>query len=465
LVTRQIATHKIVAVYDRTSLAPLWLYPNDRGGQKALTGEDARVPSFKSTFAKNLADRLGLRRADHGLPTGLTPEDIFHYAYAVFHSPGYRSRYAEFLKIDFPRLPLAGNLELFRKLVRLGAELVALHLLESPKLDKSITEYLGGRNPEVEKVSWSKNTVWVDKAQTIGFKGVREQVWNFHIGGYQVCEKWLKDRKGRTLSKDDIAHYQKIIVALNETIRLMKEIDEVIEHHGGWPGAFSAASSTESRSASVQTVADDIEPAINKYGEAEEPIPLAAEAGLPFGCEQQPTTVDIGPNGDSSPSPRKTKTEATEETDFYSIDDIDQSEIMAAIRQVFNDGVARERELAMRDVARELGFDRTGTRIQERLNGELIAAARRGIVANKSGELSMAARTIDDYGRDYLKTLFLSDMGSTWWDREDAINRAARYLGFTRTGAKIYDSFKSIINGLIRDGRLESDPEKGIRRV
>lgn len=75
-------------------------------------------------------------------------------------------------------------------------------------------------------------------AQTIGFKGVSENVWNFHIGGYQVCQKWLKDRKGRNLSKDDITHYQKIVVALNETIRLMKEIDEVIEQHGGWPRAF-----------------------------------------------------------------------------------------------------------------------------------------------------------------------------------------------------------------------------------
>ncbi len=65
-----------------------------------------------------------------------------------------------------------------------------------------------------------------------------EEVWNFHIGGYQVCHKWLKDRKGRTLSDDDLAHYQKIVVALNETIRIMAEIDEVIEEHGGWPGAF-----------------------------------------------------------------------------------------------------------------------------------------------------------------------------------------------------------------------------------
>jgi hypothetical protein len=86
--------------------------------------------------------------------------------------------------------------------------------------------------------------VWVDKAQTTGFRGVREPVWNFHIGGYQVCEKWLKDRKGRTLTKDDIAHYHKIVIALSETIRLMAEIDEVIEKHGGWPGAFSTSKQT-----------------------------------------------------------------------------------------------------------------------------------------------------------------------------------------------------------------------------
>jgi len=67
---------------------------------------------------------------------------------------------------------------------------------------------------------------------------VPAEVWNLHISGYQVCEKWLKDR---TLSKDDIAHYHKIVVALAETIRLMAEIDVVIEKHGGWPGAFSSS--------------------------------------------------------------------------------------------------------------------------------------------------------------------------------------------------------------------------------
>ena len=219
-------------------LFPLWLFPDDDG----LAFRSHRTLNLKPEFLKAISEALGLRQQGaHGLPAVLAPEDIFHYTYAVLHSPGYRSRYAEFLKIDFPRLPLTGNLELFRALARLGGELVALHLLESPKLDHPITEYLGGRAPEVEKVSWSEDTVWIDKAQTTRFKGVHEDVWNFLIGGYQVCEKWLKDRKGRTLSKADIAHYQKIVVALAETIRLMKEIDEAIKQRGGWPVAFQTS--------------------------------------------------------------------------------------------------------------------------------------------------------------------------------------------------------------------------------
>jgi predicted helicase len=173
-------------------------------------------------------DSLGDLRETFG------PEAIFHHTYAVFHSPGYRRRYAEFLKIDFPRLLLTGSLELFRGLARLGGELVALHLLESPKLDKPRTELIRGRRPEVEKISWSMQTVWINKEQITEFKGVAEAVWHFHIGGYQVCEKWLKDRKGRTLAAEDIAHYHRIVVALHETIRLMREIDEVIDKHGGW---------------------------------------------------------------------------------------------------------------------------------------------------------------------------------------------------------------------------------------
>jgi hypothetical protein len=140
--------------------------------------------------------------------------------------------------LDFPRLPLTENLKLFRELARLGDELITLHVLESQNLDDYVTSLVGSGKLEVEKVSYSEETVWIDKAKTRGFQGVPAEVWNFHIGTYQICHKWLKDRKGRTLSNDDIAHYQKIVVALYETIRLMNEIDEVIEQHGGWPGAF-----------------------------------------------------------------------------------------------------------------------------------------------------------------------------------------------------------------------------------
>jgi Type ISP C-terminal specificity domain len=125
----------------------------------------------------------------------------------------YRTRYSEFLKIDFPRIPVPGSLALFNALVNLGAELVELHLLESPKLNESITRYDGPENPEVARVAWSGEAVWLDGGatgrrssetpDTARFHGVSEAVWNFRIGGYQVCEKWLKDRKGRTLSKGE----------------------------------------------------------------------------------------------------------------------------------------------------------------------------------------------------------------------------------------------------------------------
>ncbi|MEI6819799.1 MAG: type ISP restriction/modification enzyme, partial [Verrucomicrobiota bacterium] len=250
LATRLITEHGLLSSKTTDSQAPLYLLAKDEDDAHLFAGTGSR-PNLGSPFLAALAKKLNLRPSgDFGLPSGLMPEDIFHYAYAVFHSPGYRSRYAEFLKIDFPRLPLTGNLELFRALARLGGELTALHLLESPKLDQPTTEFIGKSN-EVVRIGWSDNTVWIDapaKKKDVtqapgssGFRGVSEAVWNFHIGGYQVCQKWLKDRKGRTLTDEDIAHYHKIVISLTETIRLMAEIDEVIETHGGWPGAFAGA--------------------------------------------------------------------------------------------------------------------------------------------------------------------------------------------------------------------------------
>jgi predicted helicase len=153
------------------------------------------------------------------------PLDLLDYIYAVLHSPKYRSTYKEFLKIDFPRIPYPADAATFWQLVALGGELRALHLLEHPLLSKPITTYPIGGDNIVEKPVYAEGKVHINQAQYFG--GVPEVAWNFYIGGYQPAQKWLKDRKGRTLSLDDLRHYAKIIIALTETDRLMKEIDAV----------------------------------------------------------------------------------------------------------------------------------------------------------------------------------------------------------------------------------------------
>ena len=208
-----------------------------------------------------------------GLPVGVTAHDILHYIYAVLHSPTYRVRYGESLKLEFPRIPIPGSVDLFLALAKFGDALAALHLLETSKLGCLMTTYTGPKNPEVGRVGWSDDTVWLDagktsarkghrasKPGTMGFKGVPEEVWDIHIGGYQVCHKWLKDRKGRTLADDDIAHYQKIVVSLNETIHIMAEIDQVIEAHGGWPDAFQTASEPAEEKPALLKVAESSPP-------------------------------------------------------------------------------------------------------------------------------------------------------------------------------------------------------------
>ena len=245
------------------SFGPLYLYPGVGKADGALfsrwaMGKDGRTPNLDSGFVEQIAAATKLRFVSDGrgdLRNTFGPEDVFTYIYTVFHSPGYRGRYEAHLKLDFPRVPEPGSVDIFRALAEAGHDLLAVHLLEYSKLGKPTTSYAGPRNPEVRRVGWSDGTVWLDagktsareshratKPGTIGFQGVPEQVWDFHIGGYQVCHKWLKDRKGRTLSDEDIAHYLKIVVALSETIRIMAEIDEVIEAHGGWPEAFQAGS-------------------------------------------------------------------------------------------------------------------------------------------------------------------------------------------------------------------------------
>ncbi len=234
LVSRTIS--EVILLSPKTSnnafVFPLYLYPAE-GEMQFEDGK--RRPNLNPAFVKAFSEKLGLKFVEDGkgdLEQTFGPQDVFNYAYAIFHSPAYRTRYAEFLKIDFPRLPLTSDKELFKALVTKGAELVALHLVESPALNDFITKYPMTGDNTVERVAYDtgKQRVYINRTQY--FEGMPPEVWNFHIGGYQVAQKWLKDRKARKLSYDELTHWQRIIVALKETIRLMGEIEKLIPE---WP--------------------------------------------------------------------------------------------------------------------------------------------------------------------------------------------------------------------------------------
>ena len=249
-VTDRLTDKSIISSADNAYVFPLYLYPKT---DQFDTGDDpsefplshkGRRPNLSKAFVADMETKLGLRFQTEGsafatLPPhdfGDTegdwfgPEDVFYYAYAIFHSPAYRQRYAEFLKIDFPRLPLTADISLFAALVKLGAQLVSLHLMKTPQLEQLVTTYeIEGDNEVARgypKYFDATERVYINKSQYFG--GVPAELWDFHIGGYQVLHKWLKDRRQRQLSYDDLRHYQKIVVALSHTARLMAAIDETI---------------------------------------------------------------------------------------------------------------------------------------------------------------------------------------------------------------------------------------------
>lgn len=211
------------------SIFPLYLYPTDKNKDLLEEGE-ARKPNLDEKILKKMAKSLKLRftpespeKADAA--NVFAPIDVLDYIYAVLHSPTYRAKYKEFLKIDFPRVPYPKNAATFWDLVKLGGQLRAIHLLESAEVKQYITQYPQSGDNLVTKIDYKDGKVSINDTQY--FDKVPSVVWNFFIGGYQPAQKWLKDRKGRTLMVEDILHYQQIIVALNETARIMGEIDKI----------------------------------------------------------------------------------------------------------------------------------------------------------------------------------------------------------------------------------------------
>ncbi|HEX8493004.1 MAG TPA: type ISP restriction/modification enzyme [Pyrinomonadaceae bacterium] len=235
-VAKEPANDCVVSTTSREAnqVFPLYLYPTERESLFDGNFSGGRRPNLSPEFVAELSKHLNLEFIADGkgdLKRTFGPEDILAYAYAVLNSPTYRKRYAEFLKIDFPRLPITSNTKLFSALVSLGAELVMLHLMET-RLDAIVTFPEKGDNI-IEFVKYEDGMVWINKKQF--FAQVSQEVWDFHIGGYQVCQKWLKDRKGRKLTYDDLIHYQQIVSTLSETIRLMLRVDLMIDQHGGFP--------------------------------------------------------------------------------------------------------------------------------------------------------------------------------------------------------------------------------------
>ncbi len=233
--------------YGSGNLFPLYLYKPTEPKRKTQTmmlfepeesyGKDGRKPNiskevleklekaYKKKFAPSPLPLSPGRGVSAGRGEGFTPENILHYCYAILYSNTYREKYAEFLKIDFPRIPFTSDFKLFLQLAELGEQLTELHLLKSKALNKPIAKYKGKGDDRIEKPKFDEERQMVFINEKNYFEGVSPEVWNYHIGGYQVMEKYLKDRKGRLM--EDPGHYCKMATAISETILAQEKIDKL----------------------------------------------------------------------------------------------------------------------------------------------------------------------------------------------------------------------------------------------
>jgi len=223
-ITKMITDKGIVSSLDNSYVFPLYQY-NENKENTIVFEKESRIPNFNDKIIERIESllQLTLNKTEIIINNSFKPIDLVDYIYAILYSSNYRRNYREFLKIDFPRIPYPKDKVTFWELVKLGGELRKIHLLESPIVEKRITTYPQAGTNTVDKPRFENGKVWINNEQY--FEGVPLVAWEFYIGGYQPAQKWLKDRKGRQLTFEEILHYQKIIIALNETDRIMKEID------------------------------------------------------------------------------------------------------------------------------------------------------------------------------------------------------------------------------------------------
>lgn len=214
-VTNTLAGHKTFSAYNANSIFPLYIY-------EIIGSLEERRPNLDPKIYANIKK----------IVSGVTPESLFDYIYAILNSRTYRRQYAEFLKSDFPYIPYPKSTEIFNALAKLGGDIRAQHLMEAEILDKLVTSYPVGGDHKVIKINWEDTDkkrglgkVWINSIQY--FDTVPKIAWELFIGGYQPAQRWLKDRQGRSLTPDDIRYWQKVIVALQETDKLMHEVDKI----------------------------------------------------------------------------------------------------------------------------------------------------------------------------------------------------------------------------------------------
>jgi len=221
----QIPAEKKSCSHDRaTQMFPLYQFPD------GLLAGHGGYPNISAPFLERLSRSSGCQ---------VSPEQAMSYIYAVLYSGTYRERYGDALRDAYPRIPTPNEGSLFGALANLGHRIIKLHVLDFTEDEKLKVTYEGPSLPLVQQRKYSEETISINEDSSASFVGIPRAVWEFEVGGYQVCDKWLKDRKGRTLSSDEIGHFSKIVNAIFHTIQLTVDIDEAIEQHGGWPGAFA----------------------------------------------------------------------------------------------------------------------------------------------------------------------------------------------------------------------------------
>lgn len=472
-----VSNHQ-VSMKDGSYLFPLWR----KNGRE-------QIPNVSQNFLTLVSSAISESASDDpfvGCNEHQKFISIFYYIYGVLHSPKYRSRYADLLDKDFPRIPIPGSRKVFDALVKLGAELVAWHLLEHQDAINIVagsarfagaTAWFGTDFSLVKVAEKSRELADVqgtnDKVgkvfinATSGFANVHQSIWQHTIGGYQVLHKWLDDRRkaGRSLSQDDITHWLRVYTALQATQKLMLQVDVAIEANGGWPGAFSQNHPPPDAAtlAAEQMVQKEQLKAQKKATTATK---KRAAYASPTGASS--LFDDLEDMAGAAGGPDRPKSRATPAKaaggkasgSAVQVNGLNDGQLMCAIRRVLVSSGIRglSRDDLIRSSARELGHARTSPTLKVELDTAIRRAVRRGIAENSGGVLTVLVKDIDGYDRDHLKAQLLAAIravGGTC-PKIDAPMLLARALGFARTGAGITVVVESVLRSLVRAKLVES---------